>query len=339
MSKVLFIGDVMLGRRVPELLSKPLFNEQVIDILSAQDCIIANLEAPFASNSDSNGFYVDEQMVHSLGFINAVSLANNHIFDQGTTGFELTKKVLKESKISFFGIKEDPYYIFDSDKDKKMLIVGCIDISIVSSKSEEEKELYKSRLLNLSDKKEILQLADKFKEFTKVLYVHAGDEFIPLLKSQLIEKLRYYSEIGFDYIMITHPHVVGGKLILNNRSKVYYSLGDFIFDGDSYLRMHSYGVVVTMGAKKKNREDLLFFRRENNRIFLRFDKNLFQRVRFSFHSFLSKRIFRNVYSVFFWIYMILYQLNRIRYSIIYSGLRTTLKTTLQRVSLLKYYMK
>jgi hypothetical protein len=99
-----FIGEVMLGREVGEAYEKQkqqIVNVEIKNKIKSSDFILANLEAPVAGNvkeeDDIMTFIAKPETLSEVGFINAFSLANNHINDAGTIGIEESIKHLEEN--------------------------------------------------------------------------------------------------------------------------------------------------------------------------------------------------------------------------------------------------
>ena len=77
------------------------------------------VDADFYKKAD-----VDIDKLKLLG-INAVSLANNHMFDYGHEGYETTKKVLTEAGIDFFGAEGKELYVEFEDNNTLVRLRVC----------------------------------------------------------------------------------------------------------------------------------------------------------------------------------------------------------------------
>ena len=116
--RILLVGDIALGgdfaRRYMRNGSNPAKPfAGVRTLFSAGDVKIGNLESPIASGSSPqkkrNRLSAPEQAVgvlSALGF-SALSLANNHICDQGLSGLTKTRALLKTHGIKRFGAGPD----------------------------------------------------------------------------------------------------------------------------------------------------------------------------------------------------------------------------------------
>lgn len=112
--KIAFLGDIALIGRYD------LYNNSNADKylyylkeqLKNYDYVIGNLESPLTNSRHSlvcksmhlKSALVNIKLLKELG-INAVSLANNHIFDFGDKGVRETIAILEENQIEWFGLK------------------------------------------------------------------------------------------------------------------------------------------------------------------------------------------------------------------------------------------
>lgn len=334
MSDFLILGDIMLGRRTPSLIKEQLLALDVKVILDKSEVVIANMEAPFFTNDSVKGFKVDQEMIKYCKDFTAFSLANNHIFDQELTGFEETKETLKNNEIEYFGTLKNPSYKKISDGITTLNIIGCMDFSIIKRKSEEEIKLYKQFILSFEDSEIIKKSIFNSDDTINILYVHGGDEFIPIISYKLKSLLMKYSEYGFDYIFVNHSHVTGSFYKIKN-TKIFYGLGDFIFDGESYRRLKSYGVII---FSENNIYEKHFFKRRKEIIRIEKDNSKLSKLKFKYYSFLNKLSNRFTYPPLFWIFMISYQLNRTLFVFFNKGAKSGFKETFKRMKLIRRFL-
>lgn len=113
--KILFVGDVMLGRLVNEVLKEawpeyvwgdtlPLFGKADFRICNVE-CVIANSGRPWTGTLKVFHFRSDAKNVAVLqrAHIDAVSLANNHAFDFGHEALFEMIKLLRKNSIAYAG--------------------------------------------------------------------------------------------------------------------------------------------------------------------------------------------------------------------------------------------
>jgi len=222
---ILFVGDIMLDREVEHLMQKnSVFYpfEKVSQFLRGIDIVVGNLEGPIVKNppdfgSPSLKFAFSPEVTKALSFsnFNLVSLANNHTFDMGETGFRETKEFLKQSHINFVGhpIRCDKDFLF---KKENIIILAFNKTLSFNCSNEKIAEIVKK--IKKSNPKKFL-----------IVIFHWGEEYQP--KSSIFQQKLAHQviEAGADLIIGSHPHVVQeieeyqGKLI-------FYSLGNFVFD-------------------------------------------------------------------------------------------------------------
>jgi poly-gamma-glutamate synthesis protein (capsule biosynthesis protein) len=224
---LLFVGDIMLGRYVEQLIKSNSDNypfERVSNLLSQADTVVANLEGPITSDhvqtpSLSTRFTFSPAIVPILRNhnINIVSLANNHTYDFGREEFAYTATALNAFTIDHFGNPyafSDQYVLRKTINGQKLIFVG-FNITNPS--------------FDFTGAKKFVELLPRGENDFLIVFAHGGEEYATT--SNKIQQNFYRSLIdsGVDLVVGAHPHVVQeveqykGKLI-------FYSLGNFIFD-------------------------------------------------------------------------------------------------------------
>lgn len=199
-------------------------------LLKDFDYVVLNLEAPFAKNNakryGSKSAYIKSdplniEILHYLG-VNAVCLANNHMFDYGYESFELTKKILCENGIDYFGVE---------NKNLKINLLGnkisfngycCFSANPINATKNG---------VNPLDFKVVERdlIEDNQLGYSSIISSHAGQEHVNYPNYDHIEMARKLSEIKSYVYYGHHPHVLQGIEEFNN-SIIAYSLGNFCFD-------------------------------------------------------------------------------------------------------------
>jgi hypothetical protein len=223
---LLFVGDVMLGRYV-ETLSERAGNElysftEVREYLK-QHITIANLEGPIPAihkptpiNGFSFSFPSSTPRILKGGGITAVSLANNHMFDQGKSGWEQTKQSLDGGSVAHFGgytPTEGDYY--ETKLGTTTVIV--YGITMIATGWDEEQAIEATKKLRSDHPGSYL-----------ITFIHWGNEYDTQNTYQRSFAHRLI-DAGVDAIIGSHPHVIQGIETYNNKP-IFYSLGNFIFD-------------------------------------------------------------------------------------------------------------
>src|SRR4030043_587391 len=240
--KLLFVGDMMFDRHIREAVAKygkgdyGYILELVKESLSQYDLVIGNLEGPITNkksvsvntkmDESKNFVFTFDPAVAKVLFennIRLVSLGNNHILNQGAGGIEQTKKYLGEAGVDYFDLGETQFF-------RNISFVG-----------------YNYSADNSED--QVLEEIKLAKEQSDIIIVcpHWGTEYKVGDPGQKIKELaRKFIDAGADAVIGTHPHVIQMSEEYNGK-KIYYSLGNFVFD--QYFQketMEGLGVEITI---------------------------------------------------------------------------------------------
>lgn len=216
-------GDVMLGRAVAWKFKNDVtqaFENLGEGFFAKEDMGILNLEGPISATEfqadptpDNLIFNFPPQSVDALKYlgVSAVSLANNHSYNQGKTGFEETKTLLNNAGIVSIGNQKEFGMVRLGDVKKKL---SLITINL------------------LEDNSDITGVITDEKKAGNVVLVfpHWGSEYENQSHGQLQENAAHsWIEAGADIVIGSHPHVVQDIEIYKNKP-IVYSLGNLIFD-------------------------------------------------------------------------------------------------------------
>jgi poly-gamma-glutamate synthesis protein (capsule biosynthesis protein) len=149
-----------------------------------------------------------------LGGVEAVNLANNHIFDYLDKGFDDTISALEKQDIGYFGY--DQHYI----KTIKGIKIGALGYEGWGD----------TPGIRNTVGQDIKALRENGVEIILVHY-HWGEEKQYVPNDEQKSLARYTIDSGADLILGHHPHVVQG--IEEYKGKfIVYSLGNFMFGGN-----------------------------------------------------------------------------------------------------------
>ncbi len=226
---ILFGGDMQFDRYIRTVMREKgqdfvLANLQ--ETLHTSDLIVANLEGPITDNpSESETSVAGEAKNYVFTFppetaaflahehIGPVNIGNNHILNFKADGVEQTKKYLHNAGVNYFGspLAGDNRTDIEEVKGTRIAFVNYNQFV-----SDGEKK-------TLEDLKNVQGKVD----FT-VVFTHWGIEYTnaPAYVKTLAHE---FIDAGADLIIGTHPHVVQETEIYKGK-KIYYSLGNFIFD-------------------------------------------------------------------------------------------------------------
>jgi poly-gamma-glutamate synthesis protein (capsule biosynthesis protein) len=229
--KILFLGDLMFDRWIRQAQEKrggDFVFQKVDTLLKSEDLVVANLEGPI---TDKTSVSVDSKFGSKENYvftfppqtadelfkenIKLVSLGNNHILNQEEAGLVATRNYLQAAKVSFFGDPED------QNARIKIYEAGRLKIAFVNY-NQFVAEAKQKTLADIVQAK--VQKADLV-----ILYTHWGKEFLPTPEEKTVNLAHEFVDAGADLIIGSHPHVIQSTEIYKDK-KIYYSLGNFIFD-------------------------------------------------------------------------------------------------------------
>lgn len=204
-----FIGDLM-GTSKKRLKLTPALTQWFHD----SDLIVGNLEGPLVETDDLVFIkqHNSPQLLKDLSAILpmdrwAFSLANNHAFDYGQNGLNLTQKIISESGAQYFGLKTCPYLEL-----KDICIWGAADFSNIKNDS----LVLNSQLFNK---------ADLNHQKYQILFTHWGQEFYFYPNEKQISNRK--KEFGnFDFLVGHHSHTPQ-PIVFDHNKGTAFSLGNF----------------------------------------------------------------------------------------------------------------
>lgn len=226
---VLFGGDLQFDRYIREVMERrgsefPFIPIQ--ELLRATDLVVANLEGPItnyqsrsvgteAGTHDNYVFTFPSKTAQVLKqeHIALVNIGNNHILNYGEDGVRQTKHFLEEAKVGYFGspLIDDERYVIQTLQGVR---IGFVNYN---------QFIKDGRAKALTDITDVRGKVDFV-----IVYAHWGTEYIPALES--VKNLAHeFIDAGADLIIGSHPHVVQETEEYHGK-KIYYSIGNFIFD-------------------------------------------------------------------------------------------------------------
>jgi poly-gamma-glutamate capsule biosynthesis protein CapA/YwtB (metallophosphatase superfamily) len=246
------VGDVMLGRRVGERaarLGAESVTALVDELLAGADLVCGNLEAPFCGTPGAQGaLRADPSSVAALRRFDVLNLANNHIGDCGDAGVDETLATLRDAGIRPIGVGGDEdEALAPAVLTKQSLRVGFIGCAARSLLPRDASSRHAFGALE-SPLLETAVGAARAGVDALVVSVHAGNERVAYPPPSVRARLSALCRAGADVVVTHHPHVLGGYERLE-RSLVWHSLGDFVFDGDTPARRRGGLLRVDVGEE------------------------------------------------------------------------------------------
>lgn len=221
--------------------------------LANQDLVVVNLEGPITDNpsvsagtipgGDGNFvFTFDPSLASSLfdNHLRLVNLGNNHILNFGQAGLETTKQYLNGAGISYFGAPGGERSIF---KDIKGVKIGLVNYDQFIGDASVEAVAAKAEIKKIKTQVDVV-----------ILYTHWGIEYENAPNVVIKNLAREFIDAGADLIIGSHPHVIQPSEEYNGK-KIYYSLGNFVFDQYfSEQVRRGLGVIVKINSVTKQLE-------------------------------------------------------------------------------------
>ena len=213
---------------------KPLLGQKLFDIWNSADVRIFNLETPITDKKtqiDKWGpnLIAPTSSIKGIKALNPtlITLANNHIMDQGIQGFNSTKEILNNYNIPYVGVGDNLYeasrpYVINQNG-VKIGVYACTEHEFTIA--EENKPG-----ANPFDPLESLDHISNLKSecaYVIVLY-HGGKEHYRYPSPYLQKVCRKMVEKGADLVVTQHSHCIGCFENYKDGT-IIYGQGNFIF--------------------------------------------------------------------------------------------------------------
>lgn len=225
---VMFLGDIMLDRKVAQMARArgvdSLFASST-ELFTQTDLRVANLEGPITTNSSIAQvdhtilrFTFDPVLTKEILAplnLSAVSLANNHAYDFGKSGYAESHEYLSEWGIGAFGHPFNTAGYLSTKliaRGKTICLVGFMQLYVTGTST------VTSEIQTLRPE------CDKV-----VVFPHWGDEYTHEPTAAQVAAARGFIDVGADMVVGAHPHVVQPLEIYQGKP-IMYSLGNTMFD-------------------------------------------------------------------------------------------------------------
>lgn len=246
--KIIFSGDLYC----PENFCEFSLGNNAMKIIENSKYHCTNFEAPWPCQSDGLSLKagpkleqsIEIQKVLKLLKITHICLANNHIFDNGISGFIKTTESLIDYAVLGAGLTQEKIFapsVLNIDGKKVALInaserqFGCYPHN-----------LHTAGYAHFLDERFLNQIEYCSSNYHKtVVVVHGGLEMVDIPLPQIRNLYKSYIDAGASAVIGHHPHVIQGKELYNG-SWIYYSIGNFIFRSE----IESGGGVLKMNIGK-----------------------------------------------------------------------------------------
>ena len=250
-ARLVFVGDIMLDRHIRAMIAAHGATHVlggVRELIEGADFAAGNLEGPITDKASvSGGTKVGDvnnmrftfpmttgSLLSSFGF-DLVSIANNHMRDFGTSGVESTKNNLEAAGVAYIG---DPN---GAKRGPVLRNINGIRVAFVAY----------NEFLGWDPEWTLQDVRDAKRQDADLIVVmaHWGDEYEAEPPARLTDLIARIRDAGADLIIGSHPHIIGARMDMDSM-RVYYSLGNFIFD-QYWNEEVRCGLAVTVTALKK----------------------------------------------------------------------------------------
>lgn len=230
----------------------------VKEITAKADLSIVNLECPILVGKGSPikkagpCLKASPKAIDALMFagFNMVTLANNHIYDQGENGINDTLQTLENKDVKHVGaghnLEEAVQTAFVIINRTIIAIINCCEheFSIASDNSGG------ANPLNPIQQSYAIKSAKEKADFVLVI-VHGGHEHYNLPSPRMVETYRFFVDCGADTIINHHQHCYSGYEVYQGKP-IFYGLGNFCFDWEKGQRSKQWyeGYMVGLNFNK-----------------------------------------------------------------------------------------
>lgn len=216
-------------------------SKEMIDTMQAADIMCLNNEFTYSTGGaplegKAFTFRADPERVeilHQLG-VDAVTLANNHVYDYGRDALLDTFSVLEEADIPYFGAGRTlqdamkPLYLEVDGKTVALVAASRAEKNIMTPQADDENP----GILRCYDTELFLQVIKEAKENSDfcIAFVHWGTEYSFDLEQVQLSTGKEYLDAGADAVIGAHSHCLQGMEYYDGKP-IIYSLGNYWFNG------------------------------------------------------------------------------------------------------------
>lgn len=249
--KILITGDLVIDRAYDQ----SGISDDVVNLFEQADLKIVNLEAP-VTNSVSKILKTGPHLkshkestlkVLELLGVDIITLANNHLLDYDELGILNTIEFCKENSIQTVGggmnLEDASQILYINSTEGTIAIINFAENEWASATDDSAGANPMDIIANTNQIKNAKMNA----AFVFVI-VHGGHEYHKLPSPRMQEQYRFYADQGADIVIGHHTHCISGNEI-HNGVPIYYSLGNFLFLGNSLNEGWYTGLVLEVEIK------------------------------------------------------------------------------------------
>ncbi len=259
------VGDMMLQRGIEDVLidqadGKERIFSDLLPHLSGFDLLMGNLEGAVTRNGSktpkSFNFRFRPEVLKPLGQtgFDYLSLTNNHCYDYGEEGLLDTLGYLREYGIRTSGagtsLQEalEPAIFSIGDSTFRILSVGAYPRERNGFDGQFQARVSDRQAGILWYGEDALSVIADFseEEGIDIVMVHGGHEWQRYPDTEQRNRYRSLIDAGADIVLGSHPHVLQGVEHYNG-GIIYYSLGNFLFNGMEEMPYAEDSLVASLG--------------------------------------------------------------------------------------------
>jgi len=261
-----FVGDIMFDKTVAGFI-KSKGGDYIFQgyekYFKESDIVFGNLETSMSDRGQpaQGKEYTFRSSPKVIPFLKknnftALSIANNHVLDYGTTAFNDAMKIMKENGISYGGGGSNKKEALEGVViEKKGIKIGFIAFTKVTPSADWYAGAKKPGIIGAYKvhEAEVLKAVKDLNSRCDIMVVslHWGKEGSAVVRNQDIELAHKLVDSGADVIMGHHPHVVQ-SIELYKDKLIIYSLGNFIFT-TSYSELNNKTIMTTAKYDKSGK--------------------------------------------------------------------------------------
>lgn len=232
--KIIVLGDfVSTEKGICSVDNKSAIDNNIKDILLNADITLINLEAPIIDKKCNYikkvgpNINTSSQTISYLKEtgITALTLANNHFYDYGDRGVDLTISAAEQNEMDFVGggrnPKEKRKILYKEIENKKIAILNFCESEFSVGHYSGSNEIDTINVYN------DITTAKNNSDFIIVI-THGGHEGYQLPSPRMKKLYRFFIDVGANMVINHHQHCYSG-FEKYNKGIIYYGLGNFYF--------------------------------------------------------------------------------------------------------------
>lgn len=242
-----FAGDIVFDPERPVMLHAAenggvlnCFDPELVKQVNNADFFMLNNEFAISNRGEpmTDKIYTFRSSPDSIDYlkglgVDAVSLANNHVYDYGEEAFYDTMDYLASAGLPYVGAG---YNVNEAAKGHYFIINGFKVGVVATSRAEKfyltpTADFNRAGVMGTYNSRYFLAAIEMAREQCDIVivYAHWGTEYSTKLEEEQIKMSREYIDAGADAVIGSHPHCLQGMEYYKN-APIAYSLGNFWFN-------------------------------------------------------------------------------------------------------------